>query len=39
METTQVIFDKIERQIDQYCDLLKQDKVLQKKIKMNSKNK
>lgn len=39
METTQVIFDKIEKQIDEYCDLLKQDKVLQKKIKMNSKNK
>ncbi len=39
METTQALFDKIEKQIDEYCDLLKQDKVLQKKIKMNSKNK
>ncbi len=38
METTQVIFDKIERQIDQYCDLLKQDKVLQKIIKNNKTN-
>ena len=38
METTQVIFDKIEKQIDEYCDLLKQDKVLQKIIKNNETN-
>ena len=38
MQTTQVIFDKIERQIDEYCDLLKQDKVLQKIIKNNKTN-
>ncbi len=38
METTQALFDKIERQIDKYCDLLKQDKVLQKIIKNNKTN-
>ena len=38
MDKTQTIFDKIEMQIDQYCDLLKQDKVLQKIIKNNKTN-